>query len=86
MNGLSYNNPNHGHPHRASSTEFIGNAKVYDTAGKTAQVIDRDDYAHETVVGVIHVFQEVFVLDDAGEDALVVAWRLLELIGCPHRP
>lgn len=85
-NGLPYNNPNHGHPHRAPSTKFISNAKIYHTAAKTAQVVDRDDDAHETVIGVVHVFQEVFVLDDAGEDALVVAWGVLEHIGCSHGP
>lgn len=70
---VPYNNPAHGNPHGPSSTKVIAKDKVQDTTGETAQVVDTDDDPHQAVTWVINLVQEVVILDDATEDALVIA-------------
>lgn len=69
----------HGQPHGLSTTCNLAGKEVDNAAGEGAEVINGNNDAFEGAVRVADDVEEVFVADDAGEDALIIACILVNM-------
>lgn len=66
-------NDDHGNENAPAPPDTLSTEKRQDATRKGAEVVDRDDNALQTAAWVVECGQPVLVVDDAGEDALVIS-------------
>ena len=79
--------PRHGEPYGTSAAEPLADEEVAKAPEQTAEIVARRDQTRQGVVRVLKLPWPVLVLEDAAEDALVVAIEneCTEAAGCDCR-
>lgn len=78
----TYNNPDHGDPHRTASPEAITIKEVQYTTRQTPQVVNAHHEAKEIIIGVVDGIEEVDIALNSPEQTLIITCFQISSLPC----